>query len=546
MKYVMKYLGTLKREIRDFLSRNILYFKKNETGDRNISEMCSSIKKSINFSLNSSTTFELFIRVRANRLEKSDYGISLNLIATNYKINVLGKSDFSKLFESYFENYKKFQELSMNEFADDMNLSIYKIINKVKKLKEAMKSKVEEKIEGSENMIDYINLVLSLLTQEYAQTSEPQMIDDAYVYYQNSQFNTRDDYFPNIGDYKGNTLVNAYLDPELTYLVKKIFRKEWMPNAKEIKQGVTGDCYLIAALNNLVIEDPKSIKKCFVKFDARRNLVTMVFHKVKVIYEGNEGDLIKFKSKKAGTIEIVISTNTVTALIDAAMGGDPFASRDVGGIWVRLLEKGYSLYCAMGNNIIDVDGNFKKILGKDLNDMLGRRKYQLQGNLNLALVESGMPFIPQTAICGKSGTYLANRLRITDSSHPKVPTIDDLKKILDEKKTITIGTCGPRSEICKKKFEVSLPLSRIIEGTSLSYSHAYSVKEIRTEDGKQCVVLSDPRVTTRSCSIIGNKFTISDTKTGEVIIDEFNFQRIVNHYNINKVKKRGKDKRTIE
>ena len=128
MKYVMKYLGTLKREIRDFLSRNILYFKKNETGDRNISEMCSSIKKSINFSLNSSTTFELFIRVRANRLEKSDYGISLNLIATNYKINVLGKSDFSKLFESYFENYKKFQELSMNEFADDMNLSIYKII----------------------------------------------------------------------------------------------------------------------------------------------------------------------------------------------------------------------------------------------------------------------------------------------------------------------------------------------------------------------------------------------------------------------------------
>lgn len=37
-------------------------------------------------------------------------------------------------------------------------------------------------------------------------------------------------------------------------------------------------------------------------------------------------------------------------------------------------------------------------------------------------------------LCGKNGIYLANRLRITDSSQPKVPTIDDLKKILDEKR----------------------------------------------------------------------------------------------------------------
>jgi hypothetical protein len=94
------------------------------------------------------------------------------------------------------------------------------------------------------------------------------------------------------------------------------------PSYKDVEQGVTGDCWLLAALAEVAVRDPSDIKNMFTSDGTTsENGVTVSLYSVR-LYNGS------------GTPEYITVDNELPA------GGTAFARAD-GVLWVALAEKAY-------------------------------------------------------------------------------------------------------------------------------------------------------------------------------------------------------------
>lgn len=230
------------------------------------------------------------------------------------------------------------------------------------------------------------------------------------------------------------------------------------PNISDIKQGDIGDCYLLAALQNLVgnSQGKEAIEKVFLNKDTagKDEYVKMRFFKLQ--FKKKDG-LTCIEPSGEKTI-IKINKELLVKNIDQKIEEKNKAYNEtVGSCWVDCFEKAFAVYRHDKTNIV-VDEKCKEEDKKELENLVDSWNSELSLKLSSANINGGWSMIPLAAITG----------------NPYFTFNNDAKK--DENEMYNFFKDNTSNKVISFKEDEIKKISNI--GNHLYSTHAYSVLEV--------------------------------------------------------------------
>lgn len=218
----------------------------------------------------------------------------------------------------------------------------------------------------------------------------------------------------------------------------KIF-PEGRPLPYEVKQADIEDCYLLSVLVSLAKTNPQAIEACFVqgldKIETEENIDIRFFRKVQ------EGDSYVTKS-------IIITVNKEKIIDLLGMGYNC-------ALWVKLIEKAYSVYRQEGYDLINPEST-------DL--------------------EIGSPIATMFAITGKeANTHIRDLEDVDEKAKPKNVVAMIIRKLKKNK-----------ALVCYFKDEFETIDEKSKEKITVYPGHAYTIVGVVHINGTTCIRLINP------------------------------------------------------
>ena len=281
------------------------------------------------------------------------------------------------------------------------------------------------------------------------------------------------------------------------------------PNISDIKQGDIGDCYLLAALQNLVgnSQGKEAIEKVFLNKDTagKDEYVKMRFFKLK--FTKKDG-LTCIEPSGEKTI-IKINTELLVKGIDQKIEEENKAyNKTVGSCWVDCFEKAFAVYRHDKTNVV-VDEQCKEDK-KELENLANSWNSELSLKLSSENISGGHSMIPLAAITG----------------NPYFTFSNDGKK--DEKGMYNFFKDNTSNKVINFKKNEIKKISNI--GNHLYSTHAYSVLEVYEDKNKiRMIKLKNPHNSdgidlSEALSISGK----DEKKDGEIVFDASTVKKVEN------------------
>ena len=227
--------------------------------------------------------------------------------------------------------------------------------------------------------------------------------------------------------------------------------ENWIPKIEDIRQGNSGDCYLMSALLTLckTLEGALQVKKCFSNINSidKDGKLIMSFHKLEIFSDisGN------FTVEPKGTVFVSITPSLL--LRNSKVQG---AMSNKGSLWVNMIEKAFIKYLSTVDNIACKDP-FSMLY---INILRGSH---LTSFPSLTNISGGRSSIPLAAVTGQS-YCLANKF--------------DVKMITQFANATIIFNPEAIKSLENRGF--------------LESGHIYAISGHGKEEGKDCLYLINP------------------------------------------------------
>lgn len=412
---------------------------------------------------------------------------------------------------------------------------IKKYGSKVKKLifktRSKPKSNLEEPLNLKDNCLEYLSVVLQVLDFEKRRFTIKlgKVEDNEFIYTTKEEF--------------------EFLE-NCERCIAKLWKTDWQPQLSDIKQVDIGDCYLLAALQTIVQTNPQAIKDVFVKYDKKKNTVTLSFYKVDITSNRTENKLV---AKQNGKIKIKVNASIMNF-------GNSGVIKNDSAIWVNLIEKAYVIYQREGITCCKRTDSSESSSSK----------------YDVANIDGGLSIIPMTAITGKKSELTfqkqKNESTLTEAAASKqsgsvgknsqgstaalsktaidnFESFEIFKKALDAKKVVAVGTKPETDPVWKNKYAFRVidgltTGNKPCNGKSIIYgNHAHSVKRII--DDKHIILLNPHMDKSYKITNISKQDEYGKnilrarkiiTKKGELHMDLEIFKIFFSRYHIGKTK----------